>query len=119
MPAPPPTSLPTHVLPQPLSPPLPQVVPRTSPSLVFINVSPIEYGHVLLVPRALDNLQQLVTPSSLLLALQFAREAGACLTDRLCVGGGGRGAEGQQGADRRCRLFGGRPCGSLSQLFNH
>ena len=45
-------------------------------SQVFINVSPIEYGHVLLVPRALDRLQQLVDPASLRLALQFAREAG-------------------------------------------
>ena len=64
--------------PSPLSRHRPQVVPRTSPSLVFINVSPIEYGHVLLVPRALDALQQLVTPDTLLLALHFAREAGAC-----------------------------------------
>lgn len=54
-----------------------QVAPGASPSLVFINVSPIEYGHVLLVPRALDNLPQLVGPDTLLLALQFAREAGA------------------------------------------
>ena len=46
-----------------------------SPNLVLINVSPIEYGHVLLVPKALDQLQQLVTPATLLLALQFAREA--------------------------------------------
>lgn len=46
-----------------------------SPNLVFINVSPIEYGHVLLVPRVLDNLNQLVDPNSMLLALQFAREA--------------------------------------------
>lgn len=53
-----------------------QVVPRASPNLVFINVSPIEYGHVLLVPRALDGLQQLITPDTLLLALQFAKEAG-------------------------------------------
>ena len=59
-----------------------QVAPRTSPNLVFINVSPIEYGHVLLVPRALDNLQQLVTPDTLLLALQFAREAGALSAER-------------------------------------
>ncbi len=29
-----------------------------SPNLVFINVSPIEYGHVLLVPRALSDLPQ-------------------------------------------------------------
>jgi GDP-L-galactose phosphorylase len=31
-----------------------------SPHLVVINVSPIEYGHVLLVPRVLDNLPQQV-----------------------------------------------------------
>lgn len=53
----------------------PAVAPGASPNLVFINVSPIEYGHVLLVPRALDNLPQLVGPDTLLLALQFAREA--------------------------------------------
>ena len=29
-----------------------------SPNLVLINVSPIEYGHVLLVPRVLDRLPQ-------------------------------------------------------------
>ena len=29
-----------------------------SPNLVYINVSPIEYGHVLLVPRVLDCLPQ-------------------------------------------------------------
>lgn len=46
-----------------------------SPNLVFINVSPIEYGHVLLVPRVLDNLNQLATPETLMLALQFSREA--------------------------------------------
>ena len=46
-----------------------------SPNLIFINVSPIEYGHVLLVPRVLDNLNQLATPETLMLALQFAREA--------------------------------------------
>lgn len=49
-------------------------VPSSS-NLVFINVSPIEYGHVLLVPRALDRLVQLVSPGPMLLALQFAREA--------------------------------------------
>ncbi|EFN58342.1 hypothetical protein CHLNCDRAFT_57139 [Chlorella variabilis] len=53
----------------------PAAQPRASPNLVYINVSPIEYGHVLLVPRALDALCQLVTPDTLLLALQFAREA--------------------------------------------
>lgn len=45
-----------------------------SPNLVLINVSPIEYGHILLVPRVLDNLPQLVNPDTLLLALQFAHE---------------------------------------------
>lgn len=53
----------------------PAAVARPSPNLVYINVSPIEYGHVLLVPRALDGLRQLVTPDTMLLALQFAREA--------------------------------------------
>lgn len=48
---------------------------KSSPNLVLINVSPIEYGHVLLVPRALDNMQQLVTPDTFLLALRFAQEA--------------------------------------------
>ncbi len=62
---------------RPASPAPSQVAPGASPNLVFINVSPIEYGHVLLVPRALDNLPQLVGPDTLLLALQFAREAGA------------------------------------------
>lgn len=30
----------------------------SNPNLVLINVSPIEYGHVLMVPRVLDNLPQ-------------------------------------------------------------
>jgi GDP-L-galactose phosphorylase len=47
-----------------------------SPTLVLINVSPIEYGHVLLVPRALSFLNQLVVPETLLPALHFSREAG-------------------------------------------
>ena len=42
---------------------------------MFINVSPIEYGHVLLVPRALSKLNQQVDVPSLRLALQFAHEA--------------------------------------------
>ena len=46
-----------------------------SPNLVFINVSPIEYGHVLLVPRVLSKLNQQVDAMSLQLALQFAHEA--------------------------------------------
>lgn len=54
---------------------LPMTPVSGSPNLIFINVSPIEYGHVLLVPRALDRLNQLVDPSTLHLALQFTREA--------------------------------------------
>jgi GDP-L-galactose phosphorylase len=46
-----------------------------SPNLVLINVSPIEYGHVLLVPRALSRLPQRLDCESLLLALQFASAA--------------------------------------------
>lgn len=46
-----------------------------SPNLVIINVSPIEFGHVLLVPKVLDNITQIVDPSTVLLALQFASEA--------------------------------------------
>lgn len=46
-----------------------------SPSVVAINVSPIEYGHVLLIPRVLDCLPQRIDHKSLLLALQMAAEA--------------------------------------------
>lgn len=46
-----------------------------NPGLVLINVSPIEYGHVLLVPRIMDRLPQLITEDSMLLALQFAAAA--------------------------------------------
>uniref|UniRef100_A0A1J3G942 GDP-L-galactose phosphorylase 2 n=1 Tax=Noccaea caerulescens TaxID=107243 RepID=A0A1J3G942_NOCCA len=46
-----------------------------SPSLVAINVSPIEYGHVLLIPRILDCLPQRIDHKSLLLAIQMASEA--------------------------------------------
>jgi GDP-L-galactose phosphorylase len=42
---------------------------------VLINVSPIEYGHVLLVPRVNDRLPQALTPDTLLLALNMASEA--------------------------------------------
>lgn len=48
----------------------------SSPNLVLINVSPIERGHVLLVPRVLSDLPQLVDESTALLALQFAAEIG-------------------------------------------
>ncbi|CAH2069903.1 unnamed protein product [Thlaspi arvense] len=46
-----------------------------SPSVVAINVSPIEYGHVLLIPRVLDCLPQRIDHKSLLLAIQMASEA--------------------------------------------
>jgi GDP-L-galactose phosphorylase len=45
-----------------------------SPNLVYINVSPIEYGHVLLVPRVMDCLPQVVCCGSLLLALNFLKQ---------------------------------------------
>jgi hypothetical protein len=40
-----------------------------------LQVSPIEYGHVLLIPRVLDRLPQMIDPESFLLALQMAAEA--------------------------------------------
>ena len=40
-----------------------------------LQVSPIEYGHVLLIPRVLDRLPQKIDPESFLLALQMAAEA--------------------------------------------
>ncbi|GAB4849666.1 Phosphate metabolism transcription protein [Ancistrocladus abbreviatus] len=48
-----------------------------SPSVVAINVSPIEYGHVLLIPRILECLPQRIDHDSLLLALHMAMEAGS------------------------------------------
>lgn len=45
-----------------------------SPNLVLINVSPIEYGHVLLVPRVNDCIPQVVDQTAMLFALQCARE---------------------------------------------
>nr|UPT49963.1 GDP-L-galactose phosphorylase [Mangifera indica] len=49
---------------------------ENSPSVVAINVSPIEYGHVLLIPRVLECLPQRIDRDSLLLALHMAAEAG-------------------------------------------
>ncbi|XP_013717114.2 LOW QUALITY PROTEIN: GDP-L-galactose phosphorylase 2 [Brassica napus] len=46
-----------------------------SPSVVAINVSPIEYGHVLLIPQVLGCLPQRIDHKSLLLALHMAVEA--------------------------------------------
>eukprot|EP00210_Caulerpa_lentillifera_P001776 g1706.t1 len=42
-----------------------------SPNLIMINVSPIEYGHILLIPKVLDRLQQIISTDSIQLALQF------------------------------------------------
>ncbi|GKV38752.1 hypothetical protein SLEP1_g46631 [Rubroshorea leprosula] len=50
---------------------------ENSPSVVAINVSPIEYGHVLLIPRILECLPQRIDRESLLLALYMAAEAGS------------------------------------------
>ncbi|XP_047974986.1 GDP-L-galactose phosphorylase 2-like [Salvia hispanica] len=47
-----------------------------SPSVVAINVSPIEYGHVLLIPRIFECLPQRIDRESFLLALHMAEEAG-------------------------------------------
>lgn len=49
---------------------------ENSPSVVAINVSPIEYGHVLLIPRILERLPQRIDHESFLLALYMAMEAG-------------------------------------------
>ncbi|XP_031286515.1 GDP-L-galactose phosphorylase 2 [Pistacia vera] len=49
---------------------------ENSPSVVAINVSPIEYGHVLLIPRVLECLPQRIDRDSFLLALHMAAEAG-------------------------------------------
>jgi GDP-L-galactose phosphorylase len=47
----------------------------TSPTVVLINVSPIEYGHVLLCPRVLEGLPQSVSPEILLPPLMMASES--------------------------------------------
>ncbi|GLT30063.1 hypothetical protein SLA2020_048850 [Shorea laevis] len=49
---------------------------ENSPTVVAINVSPIEYGHVLLIPRILECLPQRIDHESFLLALYMAAEAG-------------------------------------------
>uniref|UniRef100_A0A5B7C806 Putative GDP-L-galactose phosphorylase n=1 Tax=Davidia involucrata TaxID=16924 RepID=A0A5B7C806_DAVIN len=49
---------------------------ENSPSVVAINVSPIEYGHVLLIPRIFECLPQRIDRESFLLALHMAEEAG-------------------------------------------
>lgn len=42
---------------------------------MFLQVSPIDYGHVLLIPRILDCLPQRLDEQSFLLAVYVAREA--------------------------------------------
>jgi GDP-L-galactose phosphorylase len=42
--------------------------------VVLINVSPIDYGHVLLCPRVLDCIPQVLDPATCLTALHFALE---------------------------------------------
>ncbi|XP_057747328.1 GDP-L-galactose phosphorylase 1-like [Arachis stenosperma] len=49
---------------------------ENSPSVVAINVSPIEYGHVLLIPRIFECFPQRIDHASFLLALHMAVEAG-------------------------------------------
>ncbi|XP_050216498.1 GDP-L-galactose phosphorylase 2-like [Mercurialis annua] len=49
---------------------------ENSPSVVAINVSPIEYGHVLLIPHILECYPQRIDRESLLLAIYMAAEAG-------------------------------------------
>ena len=49
--------------------------PMFDPNLVLINVSPIEYGHVLLVPSVLSCLEQKLTLPTFRLALEMIREA--------------------------------------------
>ncbi|KAE9594399.1 putative nucleotidyltransferase [Lupinus albus] len=46
-----------------------------SPNVVAINVSPIEYGHVLLIPRVLDCFPQRIDHDSFQLAMHMAKEA--------------------------------------------
>ncbi|XP_010539307.1 PREDICTED: GDP-L-galactose phosphorylase 1-like [Tarenaya hassleriana] len=47
-----------------------------SPNVVAINVSPIEYGHVLLIPKVFECLPQKIDHQSFLLALHMAAEMG-------------------------------------------
>ncbi|WOL02256.1 hypothetical protein Cni_G10975 [Canna indica] len=51
------------------------VTASESPNVIAINVSPIGYGHVLLIPRVLDCLPQRLDEKSFLLAIYMAREA--------------------------------------------
>jgi len=54
---------------------IPSVAAADSPHVVLINVSPIEYGHILLVPRVTDCLPQQLTPDLFQVALRMAVES--------------------------------------------
>ncbi|XP_078434027.1 GDP-L-galactose phosphorylase 1-like isoform X2 [Wolffia australiana] len=49
----------------------------TKSNVVTINVSPIEYGHVLLIPRVLDCFPQKIDAESFFLAVKMAEEGGS------------------------------------------
>lgn len=49
-------------------------IENASPNVIVINVSPIEYGHILLVPRVMDCIPQRIDPDTLLLALHMTAE---------------------------------------------
>ncbi|XP_061946874.1 GDP-L-galactose phosphorylase 2-like [Populus nigra] len=57
----------------PSAPPI--TADSNSSSVVAINVSPIEYGHVLLIPQVLNCLPQRIDHGSFLLSLHMAKEA--------------------------------------------
>lgn len=52
------------------------IVPLSMPEppFFFFQVSPIDYGHILLIPRILDHIPQCMDASALLLALRFTAE---------------------------------------------
>eukprot|EP01018_Ginkgo_biloba_P031129 Gb_30410 [translate_table: standard] len=60
----------------------PELIPKTAvcndANLIIMNVSPIEYGHVLLVPHAYYCLPQMVDACSLQLAIQMAATMNNC-----------------------------------------
>ncbi|XP_042461406.1 GDP-L-galactose phosphorylase 2-like [Zingiber officinale] len=51
------------------------VITSESPNVIAINVSPIGYGHVLLIPCVLDCLPQRINKESFFLAMSMAKEA--------------------------------------------
>lgn len=100
-----------------------------SPSGVLVNVSPIDYGHVLLCPRLLDRLPQQLDGAAVALALRYAREAGspyvrvgynslgayATINHLHFQVGGGKRAAGARGAGKGCTWREGpRLCGAAA-----